>query len=141
MKTAQLRKLHKRLLKGEHLLVVNYGMLKRDIFSMWYTEDEEGKYLQLVGQNGALLFSPDIMALNPTYPIGLRDREDIRNYQASNTELYFLESDRLEIETDHLSPTQRLVKDYTDLLAVTRPEFKDTEPYVTYQSEVDRLAA
>ena len=141
MKTAQLRKLHKRLMKGEHLLVVNYGMLKRDIFSIWYAEDDKGRYIRLLGQNGAELINPHFWLIMKTDAYDFRDGEDIRNYKAHNTEVRFLEAERFEVVEDKLNQTQRKIKDYTELLAMTVPEYKLKEPYASYQLELDRLAA
>jgi len=139
MNKSKLNDLHERLLNGEHVLVVDYGNLNKDIYSLWYAEDRIGKYLRVFGQDGALLNDVTNWVQVKTMAIDLRVGEDIRNYEPHNTELNFLGADRLEIQEDKLNPIQRLIKDYTDLLSITTPEYRKKEPYLGYQSELKQL--
>lgn len=126
-------------MKGEHLLVVNYGMGKKDVFSIWYSEDEKGRYIRILGQDDACIVNTSVFENMSTDAIDLKDGEDIRNFVTFETELRFLESDRLEVEDDNLNQPQRLVKDYTELLTMTQPEYRNVEPYKSYRIRLEEI--
>jgi len=137
----ELKQLHKRLQDGEHILFVNYGNLNREIFSCWYTEDKIGKYLQIVGVKNSEIFSPSEMVMRSVLACNLRAKEDIRNFEAYNSELRFLELENLTVENDSLTQDERKVSDYMKLLSLTKKDYLDKAPYSIYKDELNNLVS
>ena len=142
MKNTELQSLHDRLENGEHILFNDYGNLKKATFSIWYEKDEVGRYLQVVGQDNstyAKMNSLGEMYFATIDAISLKENKDIRNFEASCTDLRFLESENMEVQEDDLSITDRKIKDYTILLDHLTPYFHNKEPFISYKKELKTL--
>ncbi len=136
-----LQHLHNRLEQGEHILVVDWGNITEAVFSIWYAEDNVGKYLQIVGQDGAFFYKITMDGANEVKaaPISFKDGQDIRNFEAPSTDLRFLEPDRLEVKEDKFSQTKRLIRDYQTLLPMVNPSYIEKAPYLNYRTELASL--
>jgi len=145
MDSKTLQQLHERLENGEHLLFNDYGNLNKAVFSCWYDQDKYGKYLQIVGQDGATYTKIShgdmgITASSVTLDfIDFKDGVDIRNYEAPNTELRFLEADRLELEKETLSTQARLIKDYQILFHNLNNKLVNEALFKGYKKELNSL--
>jgi len=145
MNKEELEAVHKRLENGEHILINNYGDIDKATFSCWYAEDKKGRYLQIVGQDGATFVSIDHNNINNSYKamiksIDFRDNEDIRNYVPHNTELNFLSIDNIELEKDTLNKDERLFKDYSIFFTRLQKSFWNDMPNSKYKKELDLIA-
>jgi hypothetical protein len=138
----EIKNIHKRLLNGDHILLVNYGYLDKQILSCWYEEDSIGRYLRVLCIDEAFLVLPSQnFCTAKTTCVDYRENENIINYEPHNTELNFLEAGTLILEEDFLSQKDRKTLDYVNLLALTTPSYKNKFPYTKYREELNKSIA